>query len=210
METKREHLLVNATTTSASPARDVTIAPPRPKLQRWTAFRETLDLIILIGAIYALVNLATVRFIVQGPSMEPNFETGQFLIVSRVNYLIDDPSRGDIVVFHYPGNPDEDYIKRVIGLPGQTVEIRDTSVYVDGELLDEPYINEPCTDGRCPDEAWELGPDEYFVMGDNRNRSSDSRSFGPVLREFIVGEVLVRYWPPEDWGLVRQIAYPGD
>jgi signal peptidase I len=142
--------------------------------------------------------------------MEPNFETGQFLIVSRVNYLIGEPERGDIVVFHYPGNPDEDYIKRVIGLPGQMVEIRETQVYVDGQLLSEPYINEQCTEGRCPDESWELGPDEYFVMGDNRNRSSDSRSFGPVLREYIVGEVLVRYWPPEDWGIVNQIAYPGD
>ncbi len=167
-------------------------------------------MIVLVGAIYALVNLATVRFIVQGPSMEPNFETGQFLIVSRVNYLIGEPTYGDVVVFHYPGNPDEDYIKRVIGLPGDMVEIRDTLVYVNDALQEEPYINEPCSAGRCSDNVWELGPDEYFMMGDNRNRSSDSRAFGPVLREHIVGEVLIRYWPPEDWGIVNQIAYPGN
>ncbi|NWF69338.1 MAG: signal peptidase I [Chloroflexi bacterium] len=181
---------------------------PRPAIRRWDALREVVELVVLICAIYALVNLSTVRFIVQGPSMEPNFETGQFLIVSRVNYLLGDPQRGDIVVFHYPGNPDEDYIKRVIGLPGDVIEFRGQQVYVNGQLLNEPYINEACSEDMCADRRWELGPDEYFVMGDNRNRSSDSRRFGPVPRTFIVGEVLIRYWPPEDWGIVHQIAYP--
>jgi signal peptidase I len=180
---------------------------PRPRLQRLSTLREILDLVILIGAIYALVNLATVRFIVQGPSMEPNFEDNQFLIVSRVKYLLGEPQRGDIVVFHYPGNTEEDYIKRVIGLPGEVVEIYDTLVYVNGVPLDEPYINEPCRPEQCRDNLWELGPDEYFVMGDNRNRSEDSRRFGPVPREFIVGEVFVRYWPPSEWGLVNRINY---
>lgn len=183
---------------------------PRPKLQRFSAWRELVDLIILIGAIYALVNLATVRFIVQGPSMQPTFHDDQFLIVSRVNYLLGDPERGDIVVFHYPGNIAEDYIKRVVGLPGDVVEIRDTQVLVNGEVQSEPYINEPCQPTRCQDVMWELGPDQYFVMGDNRNRSRDSRDFGPVQREYIVGEVLIRYWPPSDWGVVSQINYPGD
>jgi signal peptidase I len=188
------------TTTSGS--------PPRPKLQRLSTLREILDLVILIGAIYALVNLATVRFIVQGPSMEPTFADNQFLIVSRVHYLLGEPGRGDIVVFHYPGNVEQDYIKRVIGLPGDTVEIRDTLIYINGEPLDEPYINEPCTPNQCADETWVLGPDEYFVLGDNRNRSRDSRNFGPVSREYIVGEVMIRYWPPEEWGLVNRINYP--
>ncbi|MBC7813235.1 MAG: signal peptidase I [Burkholderiales bacterium] len=172
--------------------------------------REIIDTLVLIAAIYSLVNLASARFIVQGPSMQPNFHTGEFLIVSRLNYLLDQPQRGDIVVFHYPGNPEEDYIKRVIGLPGDTVEIRDTLVYVNDVQLDEPYINEPCEPGRCRDDVWTLGPDEYFVMGDNRNHSSDSRAFGTVNRQFIVGEALVRYWPPSEWGLVTHIAYPDD
>ncbi len=193
-----------------SPQEQVITPLPRPRLQRWSGFREVLDLIVLIGAIYALVNLATVRFIVDGPSMLPNFEDGQFLIVSRINYLVGDPERGDVIVFHYPGNTEEDYIKRVIGVPGDVVEIRDTFVYVNDEPLDETYINEPCTDNRCPDNQWELGEDQFFVMGDNRNRSSDSRSasVGLVQREFIVGEVMIRYWPPEDWGIVSRIAYP--
>jgi signal peptidase I len=183
---------------------------PRPKLQRRSFLREIIDTLVLIAAIYSLVNLASARFIVQGPSMQPNFHTGEFLIVSRLNYLLDQPQRGDIVVFHYPGNPEEDYIKRVIGLPGDTVEIRDTLVYVNDVQLDEPYINEPCEPGRCRDEVWTLGLDEYFVMGDNRNHSSDSRAFGPVNRQFLVGEALVRYWPPSEWGLVTHIAYPDD
>ncbi|MEQ8675105.1 MAG: signal peptidase I [Aggregatilineales bacterium] len=183
---------------------------PRPRLQRWSGLREILDLIVLIGAIYALVNLATVRFVVQGPSMQPNFHDGQFLIISRINYLIGEPERGDIVVFHYPGDTEQDYIKRVIGVPGDIVEIIDTFVYVNGVQLNEPYINEACDLSHCPDDRWELGDEEFFVMGDNRNRSSDSRSASVdlVRREFIVGEVLIRYWPPEDWGIVSRVAYP--
>ncbi len=175
---------------------------PRPQLRRSNVIRDFFDLLLLIGTIYVLVNLSTVRFVVRGQSMEPTFSEDQYLIVSRVNYLLGDPQQGDIVVFHYPNNPDEDYIKRVIGVPGDTVEIRDTQVYVNGELLQEDYINEACTPTRCSDEVWQLGTDEYFVMGDNRNHSQDSRRFGAVRREYIVGEVFVRYWPPSDWGLL--------
>ncbi len=183
---------------------------PQPTLQRRGFGREILDLIVLILAIYALVNLVSVRFIVQGPSMQPTFQDGNFLIVSRVNYLFGEPEYGDIVVFHYPNGPEEDYIKRVIGLPGDTVEIRDTLVYVNGLQRDEPYINEPCHPQNCPNRVWELGSDEYFVMGDNRNRSSDSRSFGPVNRRFLVGEVIVRYAPIDKWGIVTRINYPAN
>ncbi|MDZ4670989.1 MAG: signal peptidase I [Phototrophicales bacterium] len=181
---------------------------PRPRLGRWSAMRELLDLIVLIGAIYALVNLSTVRFVVRGSSMEPTFRDDQLLLISRMNYLLADPQRGDIVVFHYPNAPTEDYIKRVIGLPGETVEIRDREVYVNGVQLNEPYINEPCNQYSCQDKIFELGSDEYFVMGDNRNRSSDSRSFNGVKRQFIVGEVVIRYWPPSDWGVVDSINFP--
>jgi len=178
----------------------------RPRLKYRTfgnIAREIGETIVLVALIYTLVNLASARFVVDGPSMQPTFYTGQFLIVSRVNYLLDDPQRGDIVVFQYPGNPQEDYIKRVIGLPGDSVEIRDTLVYVNGEMLDEPYINEPCLPINCGNQVWQLGEDEFFVMGDNRNHSSDSRVFGAVQRHFLIGEALVRYWPPQDWGIIR-------
>lgn len=183
---------------------------PRPRLRRWNNLREIIDILVLIAAIYALVNLATVRFIVQGVSMEPTFEDSQFLIVSRVNYLLGEPERGDIVVFHFPGDPDDDYIKRLIGLPGDTVEFREQQLYINGALHPEPYINEPCRPANCPERSWVMGEGEYFFMGDNRNRSSDSRVFSaPVRREHIVGEVVVRYWPPSDWGLVSRTRYEG-
>lgn len=180
----------------------------RPRLRRAGFLREILDTMVLIVAIYALVNLSSARYVVQGKSMFPNFDDDQVLYVSRLHYLLDEPDYRDIVVFHYPRNTDEDYIKRIIGLPGDTVELRDQQVYVNGVAIDEPYINEPCNTSRCRDAVWELGPDEYFVMGDNRNHSSDSRTFGPVARHYLVGEVLVRYWPPADWGIVARIGAP--
>lgn len=190
----------------------IEITSPRPNLKLRGFGREILETILLIGAIYALVNLATVRFIVEGPSMQPNFHTGQVLVVSRLNYMFNPPQRGEIVIFNAPGQPPEEppYIKRVIGLPGETVEIRDTKVYVNGQELFEPYINEPCESGRCVNRTWTLEADEYFVMGDNRNHSSDSRAFGAVKRERIIGEALIRYWPPSDWGLVSNVAYPAN
>jgi signal peptidase I len=181
---------------------------PRPELHRTNWLREILDTAMLVIAIYALVNLSSSRYMVQGKSMYPNFDDNQVLYISRLNYMVSQPERMDIVVFHYPDNPQEDYIKRIIGLPHDVVEIRDTLVYVNNQLLEEPYLNELCTPGRCPNERWELGDDEFFVMGDNRNHSSDSRAFGPVKRELIVGEVLVRYWPPQAWSIVTKIGAP--
>lgn len=185
-------------------------APVRPKLHHHGFLREALETLILIGAIYALVNLATVRFFIDGPSMEPNFYAGQFLVVSRVHYLLGEPERGDIVVFNAPGNDADDppLIKRLIGMPGDTVEMRGGQVYVNGEQINEPYIKEACRDNRCRDQQWTMGPNEYFFMGDNRNNSRDSRAFGPVSQDRIVGEALVRYWPPSEWGIVEHFRYP--
>lgn len=192
------------------PVESTPVLPARPTLRVRGFGREILETILLIGAIYALVNLATVRFIVEGPSMQPTFHTGQVLVVSRLNYMFGSPQRGEIIIFNAPGTPPDEppYIKRVIGLPGETVEIRDTKVYINGQELYEPYINEPCEASRCPNRTWTLGADEYFMMGDNRNHSSDSRAFGAVKRERVIGEALVRYWPPSDWGLVTHVNYP--
>lgn len=178
--------------------------PPRPLLHTPHFWREILDRVILIIAIYALINLASVRFVVEGASMEPTFEAGQFLIISRVSYLLGDPQAGDITVFHFPGNTQEDYIKRVIGTPGDVVEMRAQEVYVNGVKLDEPYLRERCGQTLCRDGIWQLGPDEFFMMGDNRNFSSDSRAFGPVNRQYIIGEVVFRYWPLSTMGLVQR------
>lgn len=193
-----------------TPTVDRVVSLPRPPLRRVGGLRELLGTLVLILAIFSMVELAIPRFIVDGPSMQPNFHNGQFLLVSRLHYIFSDPQHGDIVVFNVPGASKDDppLIKRVIGVPGDVVEIRDRLVYVNGQLLDEPYINEPCNQYRCADNLWQLGPDEYFVMGDNRNHSNDSRAFGPIHRSNIIGEALLRYWPPSDWGIVTRIRYP--
>lgn len=181
--------------------------PPRPRLQQ-RPFRDIFDTVIWIGLMFTLVNFATARYVVEGISMEPNFHTGEYVLVSRVSYLFSGPQRGDIVVFHYPNNPSQDYIKRVIGLPGDVVELRAQRVYVNDAAQDDSYINEPCSSGACRDAQWVVGEGQVFVMGDNRNHSSDSRSFGPVDMQFVVGEALLRYLPLQQFGSVEAVKYP--
>lgn len=196
------------------PLTDAVETPLRPKLHRTGVWRERLELVLLIVLVFTAVNLATMRFYIEGPSMQPNFVAEQFLIVSRVNYLLGEPQRGDIVVFDAPGDDASRsnplLIKRLIGLPGDHIRVERGAVYVNDVLQNEPYINQdgiPFTCTRYCDLV--LEPNQYFMMGDNRNHSNDSREFGAVDRSRIVGEAIIRYWPPSDWGLVTQIAYPG-
>jgi signal peptidase I len=178
---------------------------PRPRLHQRSAWIDLIETALLIIVVYTLVNLATIRFFIDGPSMQPSFEPGQFVLVSRVHYLFGEPQRGEVVVFNAPGSRpgDPPLIKRLVGLPGETLELRDGQVYINGVLLDEPYLREACTQARCPDRLIELGEDEYFLMGDNRNNSRDSRAFGAVPRRQIVGEAILRYLPLNQWGLVK-------
>ncbi len=178
---------------------------PRPRASRRSLLREIVETLILVAAIYTLVNLVSARFIVDGSSMRPNFTTGQFIIVNRLSYLMSQPSRGDVIVFNSPDDPGRDFIKRVIGLPGETIAVRDGLVYVDDVPLDEPYIAAP---PRYSGE-WRLGPGEYFVLGDNRNDSQDSHTFGPLERGRIVGQAWIIYWPPEDWSIIPHYSYNG-
>lgn len=182
---------------------------PRPNLQRSNLLREIGETLVLIIVVYTLVNLATVRFYIEGPSMQPTFWAGQFLIVSRLSYMIDEPHRGDIVVFDPPGDnsPEPLLIKRLIGLPGETVELRGGLVYINNVPLQEDYILEPCT-SRCADASWTLSENEFFFMGDNRNNSRDSRAFGQVSRESIIGEAVVRYFPLPDISIFTGYQYP--
>lgn len=183
---------------------------PRPRLRPHNhLLLELLELVLFLVAIYALIEMAVPRFIVDGPSMEPTFHFDERLVVSRVGYLVNDPERGDIAVFNSPaaGPNDPPLIKRVIGVPGDTIAFRDQQLFINGQPINEPYINEPCDVIHCPDQVRQLGDDEFFVMGDNRNHSNDSRAFGPVPRDRIIGEALIRFWPPEAWGLIDGIAY---
>ncbi len=169
-------------------------------------WRDIVEIVLLIVTIYTLVNLATARAVVEGKSMEPNFYTGQLVIVNRFAYYFNEPKRGDVIVLHNPQNPtQDDFIKRIVGLPGETVQIKEGRVYVNGALLNEPYIAQFCTAG-C-DGTWTLNSNEYFVLGDNRSNSHDSHAFGPLERELIVGQAWIRYWPPQDAGLIPQPGY---
>jgi signal peptidase I len=134
--------------------------------------------------------------------MEPNFFEGQFILVNKLAYKLGTPERGDVIVFHNPLNPDEDYIKRVIGLPGDTLEIRDQIVYINGELLEEPYPKNPIPPGTVFGPLV-VEPDHLFVMGDNRPNSKDSRSFGQLAEDLIVGRAWVRVWPVGTFGVVK-------
>ncbi|MDW8327875.1 MAG: signal peptidase I [Anaerolineales bacterium] len=174
---------------------EISAAPAAPSRAR-AFLREVLETIILTIVIYALVNFATGRYRVEGDSMLPTVHPNEYVLLDKLSYMLRQPKRGEIVVFHYPYDPERDFIKRIIGLPGETISIANGVVTVtqpDGTRmqLDEPYINAPPNYTN----TWTVGPDEFFVLGDNRNNSSDSHSWGMLKREFLVGRALLVYWP---------------
>jgi signal peptidase I len=177
---------------------------PRPRLHRKSRLRELFNLFLFFVAVYALLEMAVPRSVVISISMQPNLIEGQRLLISRVSYMFNRPQRGEIVVFEPNGyTPNENrLIKRLIGLPGEKIEFRYQSVYINGTKLIEPYLNEPCQIAYCPDKSWNLDVDEYFFMGDNRNHSQDSRAFGAIKRRQIVGRAVLRWWPPAEWGIL--------
>jgi len=142
-------------------------------------------------------------FIVRGSSMDPSFYDGEYLIIDEVSYYFENPSRGDVIVFHYPGDTSKFFIKRIIGLPGETIQINDGKVTIfnnehpEGFLLEEKYID----DETVPDTYKNLSDNEYFVMGDNRPFSSDSRHWGTLNKNLIVGRAWLRLFPPQRFDL---------
>jgi len=165
--------------------------------------RETLETVLLTLIIFLVLNTATGRFQVRGSSMEPTLHDGQYLVIGKLIYWVHPPERGDIIVFEPPTNPSDDYIKRIVGLPGEQIEIQGGAVWVDGVVLEEPYTIPGTYSG-----AWNLGNGEYFVLGDNRNNSSDSHNWGVLPEENVVGKAWLCYWPPEKWGLVTHHTFP--
>jgi len=152
---------------------------------------DTVETILLALVLFLVINALSARVRVENISMKPTLQPGEFLLVNRVAYKIGEPEIGDIIVFHAPGASDLDYIKRVIGLPGDTVRIADGVVYVNDQPLYEPYIADlPRYNGE-----WDVPSDSLFVLGDNRNNSSDSHMWGFVPYEDIVGRALFIYWP---------------
>jgi signal peptidase I len=182
-------------------APDTAQAPAPSRLH--TILREILETILLTALIYAAVNLTTGRFRVEGDSMQPTLHPDQYVLVDKVSYRIGDPQRGDVVVFQYPLATERDFIKRVIGLPGEAVSVANGAININGQPLNEPYIAAP----PAYTNTWVLGPDEYFVLGDNRNNSSDSHNWGPLKRQYLIGRAIAVYWPPDGWGLVPHYTY---
>ncbi|WP_376791378.1 signal peptidase I [Thermoflexus sp.] len=165
-----------------------------------TFLRELIETVLVVVVAMALVNTTTARFRIEGSSMEPNLHDGEYVLINKVSYWFSSPRRGDVVVFRFPHDPSRDFIKRIIGLPGETVAIRDGKVFINGRPLEEPYIRGPMVYTYGP---VTLGPDEYFVLGDNRNASNDSHNWGMLPRSAIIGKAELIYWPPSRWGLIR-------
>jgi signal peptidase I len=164
--------------------------------------REVLETVLPALLIALLINVFVGQATrVEGQSMEPNLHTDQRLVVEKLSYRFHGPQRFDIVVIRMPNQGEELLIKRVIGLPGETVEFKDGHVYVNGEMLEESFTSEDTQAGR--QSVITVQPLHVLVLGDNRNRSNDSRSFGTVPIENIVGRAWFSYWPPDTLGFVH-------
>ena len=181
--------------------------------------REIIETIILSLLLFLGVQFTVQTYQVEGASMRPTLAQGQYLLVNKLVYRhfnvggvgeyttelayaqpanifpFDAPNLGDVVVFNFPHDPTRDFVKRIIGVPGDTVEIRDGQTFVNGVRLHESYVTRPDDDDM---DAFTVKPNEFFVLGDNRLQSNDSRDWGAVPLEYIVGRAWVRYWPPDE------------
>lgn len=175
--------------------------------RRRSVLRELVETALLTVIIFLVVRIAVQNFKVEGQSMEPSLHNNQYILVNKVDYLLHSPQRGDVVVFQAvpAGAPDRDFIKRIIGLPGDTVQVRNGAVYINGRRLAEPYKH------RIP--TYTFGPrkvpkNDYFVLGDNRNDSDDSHMWQSTWlpRQYIIGKAWISYWPPGDMQVVQTIG----
>ena len=173
-------------------------------------FWETIVIILIAVAIFVGLRISIQTYIVYGPSMQPNYLEEEWIIVDKLAYKLHAPQTGDIIIFQPPISSTKPFIKRIIGLPGETVEIKDGTVYVhktDGRIITmrEPYIKEPFFSNY---NSGVIPANEYFVMGDNRNNSSDSRGGWLVSRDKIIGKAWISIWPPHLWGLAPTYRQP--
>jgi len=178
---------------------------PQPSVGKPGGFRrfilDVFETLLLALALFFVINAISARIRIESISMQPTLYAGNFVIVNKIAYLLNSPGRGDIIVFKYPLDPNgEPYIKRIIGLPGDSVRITGGTVYVNEQPMNEPYISAPPKD----EAKWTVPPDSLFVMGDNRPNSSDSRKWGMVPFKNIIGKAEVVYWPPSRWQLLNQ------
>jgi len=184
---------------------EVQVSAPSEEKNNWGRFIfDIIETLALAGILFLGINAVSARVRVDGFSMQPTLEDGEFVLVSKLNYRFGDVERGDIVVFHFPMDPEQELIKRVIGLPGDTINVQNGTVLVNGQALNEPYIAaDPAYSGE-----WTVPEGHLFVLGDNRNDSSDSHSWGYLPFEKVVGKALVIYWPPSFWKVIRHTEIP--
>jgi signal peptidase I len=169
------------------------------------AASDVVQTLLIALVFFLLVNQVTARIRVDGASMEPTLHDGELVVVNRLAYLRHEPERGDIIVLRPPIDPQRRFIKRVIGIPGDTILVQNGEVFVNGILLHEPYIAEaPLYSGE-----WSVGPGEVFVLGDNRNNSADSQNWGNLDQDEIIGKAILIYWPPNQLGLIRHYDLMG-
>lgn len=168
-----------------------------------------ISLVIIIPIRYFLIQ----PFYVKGASMEPNFFDHEYLIINEISYRFNKPERGEIVVFRYPRNPQEYFIKRIIALPREKIQIKNGQVYLynennsGGVILEESYLAPDTKTYGLSEDIISLDENEYYVLGDNRNSSKDSRSFGPISKSYITGKVLLRGWPFNRISLFKSPEY---
>lgn len=166
------------------------------------AIREVVETALLTLALFLGVRLTLQNYRVEGFSMEPNLHTGQYILVDKISYRVSDPDRGDVVVIRFPLDPKRDFVKRIIALPGETIEIHDRRVFVDGHPLQEPYIRVP---GTYRYEKRQVPENHFYVLGDNRDNSHDSHIWDWLPREYIIGKARLSYWP---WQYAGVIDHP--
>ena len=187
-------------------------------------FREVLEAVVMAVLVFILIQTSLQNFKVEGYSMRPTLLEGQYLLVNKLVYFrldqerlarivpfwrvnepeerfaIHPPHPGEVIVFHFPEDPTRDFVKRVIGVPGDRISLRNGEVFLNGSRLEEPYIT---SKGNSNADVVELEEKEYFVLGDNRRGSNDSRNWGPVPEENILGKVWLVYWPPSMWQVLE-------
>jgi len=190
-------LEINQTTEESTPL----IENEKEEGSGWGGFLlETLQTIILAIVLYFLIDTVVARVRVENISMLPTLQPGEFILVDKISFHFKEVEYGDIVIFHFPQNPREDYIKRVIGLPGDQIRIADGQVYINEQVITEPYLSAP----PVYEGDWTVPGEALFVLGDNRNQSSDSHSWGFVPKENLIGKALVVYWPFDELKLLTQ------
>jgi signal peptidase I len=182
-----------APTESESPKSNATVS----HLRLWLR-----DVLISVAASFMIITFLYQPVRVEGTSMQPQLRDQDRLFINKFVYRFENISRGDVVVFHYPRDPEKSYIKRVIALPGDSLRIDAGRVYVNGERVEDDYVPRAYRDSRSMPEIV-IPANEYFVMGDHRSISSDSRDFGPVARDLIYGKAAFVYWPADDLGVVH-------